>query len=143
MIRKDEAMAADWSPEKVSRLLPVQEALLEKGYSLLKKGGILAYSTCSLSVEEDEDQITAFLKRHPQAEEIKVKVPDTIITGKAGYHLIQVSMTAKAFTSLSSGKTRAVLMLPMRSNMRPVRFPVFMPSVTGRISSSFPGWSAN
>jgi 16S rRNA C967 or C1407 C5-methylase (RsmB/RsmF family) len=33
MIRKDEAMAADWSPEKVSRLLPVQEALLEKGYS--------------------------------------------------------------------------------------------------------------
>jgi 16S rRNA C967 or C1407 C5-methylase (RsmB/RsmF family) len=88
MIRKDEAMAADWSPEKVSRLLPVQEALLEKGYSLLKKGGILAYSTCSLSVEEDEDQITAFLKRHPQAEEIKIKVPDTIITGKAGYHLI-------------------------------------------------------
>jgi 16S rRNA C967 or C1407 C5-methylase (RsmB/RsmF family) len=90
MIRKDPKMAEDWSEEKVQRLLPIQERLLEKASALLKKGGILAYSTCSFSVEEDEDQIRAFLRRHPEMELLPVRTGKDILPGKdkLGYHLI-------------------------------------------------------
>lgn len=88
MIRKDPKMGKDWSSDKVSRLLPIQKDLLEKGYQLLKKDGILAYSTCSLSIEEDENQMEAFLKKHPDIEEIKVEVQQTVVKGSNGYHMI-------------------------------------------------------
>ena len=35
----------------------VQKKLIEKAYSLLKKGGALVYSTCSLEPEEDEEAV--------------------------------------------------------------------------------------
>ena len=88
MIRKEPKMKEDWSIEKVQRLLPIQANLLEKAYSLLKAGGILAYSTCSLSLEEDEEQIAMFLKAHPDMSEIKVKTRDGMREGKFGYHMV-------------------------------------------------------
>ncbi len=90
MIRKEEKMKEDWSEEKVKRLLPIQSSLLDKAYSLLKKGGVLAYSTCSLSIEEDECQIHDFLIRHPDMEPIKVKERKGMIKGKdaLGIHMI-------------------------------------------------------
>lgn len=89
MIRKDEKMLNDWSMDKVNRLLPIQQSLLNKAYQLVKKDGIICYSTCSLSIEEDENQIDEFLKKHNDVEEIKVQLKDTnIIPGKYGYHMI-------------------------------------------------------
>lgn len=90
MIRKNPAMLDDWSEEKVNRLLPLQEALLEKASSLLQKDGILAYSTCSLSSSEDEDQIERFLKRHPEFENVSLMPKATMIKGRhgLGIHLI-------------------------------------------------------
>lgn len=89
MIRKEPKMADDWSMEKVRRLLPVQENLLKKAYDLVKKNGIICYSTCSLSIEEDEDQVKKFLKEHPDMEEVKVALKDEgIIEGEFGYHMI-------------------------------------------------------
>lgn len=47
-----------------SELHSVQTALLEKAYSLLKKGGTLVYSTCTYDPKENESQITKFLEHH-------------------------------------------------------------------------------
>lgn len=55
MTRKDDKMADDWSVNKVEKLVPVQKKLISIAYKLLRKGGILSYSTCSYSKEEDED----------------------------------------------------------------------------------------
>ena len=88
MIRKERKMAEDWSSQKVLRLLPIQKALLEKAYALLAPGGILAYSTCSLSYEEDDAQVHAFLSAHPDMEEILVDVADSVVKKDHGYHLI-------------------------------------------------------
>lgn len=90
MIRKEEKMKEDWSFEKVERLLPIQENLLEKGYQLLKNGGVLAYSTCSLSVSEDEDQVKEFLKKHPDMEQIVIEEREGMKKGvdSIGYHMI-------------------------------------------------------
>lgn len=34
-------------------------------YSLVKPGGVLVYSTCSIDPEENEERVAAFLLRHP------------------------------------------------------------------------------
>ncbi len=90
MIRKDSKMKEDWSKEKVDRLLPIQDDLLEKAVSLTKEEGIIAYSTCSLSVEEDEERVAKILKKHPELEMIAVNVSSDILKGRKniGYHLV-------------------------------------------------------
>ncbi|WP_092483364.1 RsmB/NOP family class I SAM-dependent RNA methyltransferase [Candidatus Ichthyocystis hellenicum] len=43
-----------------------QGSILEKASSLVKRDGLLIYSTCSLWSEENEISITRFLHRHPE-----------------------------------------------------------------------------
>lgn len=90
MIRKEPKMAKDYSEEKVTRLLPIQENLLEKAYECTKKDGIIAYSTCSLSIKEDEEQVKSFMKRHPDVEMIPLSPKEGMVIGKEniGYHMI-------------------------------------------------------
>jgi 16S rRNA (cytosine967-C5)-methyltransferase len=49
----------------MAELLPKQLAILDDAGSLVRKGGRLVYATCSLLADENEDQVTAFLSRHP------------------------------------------------------------------------------
>jgi len=48
-----------------AKLHPLQDALLDAAAALLKPGGRLVYSTCSLEPDENETRIAAFLDRHP------------------------------------------------------------------------------
>ena len=45
---------------------PRQQAMLEEAARLLKPGGRLLYITCTTEPAENEDQINAFLARHPE-----------------------------------------------------------------------------
>lgn len=45
-----------------------QLQLLINGFRLLKVGGMLVYSTCSLTVAQNEDIVEQFLSAHPSAE---------------------------------------------------------------------------
>jgi 16S rRNA (cytosine967-C5)-methyltransferase len=45
---------------------PRQRAMLEEGARVLKPGGRLLYITCTTEPAENEDQINAFLARHPE-----------------------------------------------------------------------------
>ena len=49
----------------LAELVPKQAAILDQAASLVRMGGRLVYATCSLLSEENEDQVTAFLARHP------------------------------------------------------------------------------
>ena len=73
MFRKDENVKEDWSYEKVLSLLPVQDELLEVAYKLLKKGGVLSYSTCSFLEEEDEERVRKLIDNHPDMTPIDLK----------------------------------------------------------------------
>lgn len=54
-----------WSQRKLEALLETQRRLLDHAATLLAPGGILVYSTCSIEPEENEQQVAAFLERHP------------------------------------------------------------------------------
>jgi 16S rRNA (cytosine967-C5)-methyltransferase len=47
-------------------LVRIQRDLLESGARLVKEGGVLVYSTCSLEPEENEQVIRGFLSSHPE-----------------------------------------------------------------------------
>jgi 16S rRNA (cytosine967-C5)-methyltransferase len=53
------------SVNDMTGLLSKQAGILDQAASLVRKGGRLVYATCSLLAEENEDQVTAFLSRHP------------------------------------------------------------------------------
>ena len=61
MFRKDDKMIADWSINKVYKFAEIQKSLISIAYQMLKPGGTLSYSTCSYSIEEDEEVIEYLL----------------------------------------------------------------------------------
>ena len=53
---------------EITELVPLQRNILEIAYRLVKPGGRLVYATCSLLAEENENQVAAFMKDHPEFE---------------------------------------------------------------------------
>ncbi len=54
------------SQKDLARLAEIQLALLENAAKLLKPGGALVYSTCSIMPEENQEVIEKFLRVHPR-----------------------------------------------------------------------------
>ncbi|MGN1281972.1 MAG: 16S rRNA (cytosine(967)-C(5))-methyltransferase RsmB [Succinivibrio sp.] len=51
----------------IDSLVVTQKNILDNAFSLLKSGGILVYTTCSILKKENEEQVRAFLDRHKDA----------------------------------------------------------------------------
>ena len=64
MFRKDEVAITDWSYAKVIECQNIQREILRDGYNMLNNGGILVYSTCTFSKEENEDVINEFISEY-------------------------------------------------------------------------------
>lgn len=62
MFRKDPSAIKEWSLKKIEECAKIQKELLKNANIMLKDGGIIVYSTCTYSLEEDELQISDFLK---------------------------------------------------------------------------------
>ena len=65
MFRKNEEAVEQWSLENVKLCAGRQEEILECAYTMLMRGGILVYSTCTFAPEEDEEMMAHFLAKHP------------------------------------------------------------------------------
>ncbi len=68
MFRKDEKAKEEWSSEHVLSCANRQLHILNSAKSMLKAGGVLVYSTCTFSVEENEGVVTRFLEENPEFE---------------------------------------------------------------------------
>ena len=64
-----------WNPKSLPRLCRIQSGLLDHAYALLRPGGVLVYSTCSLEVDENEAVLDRFYRAHPDAIAERVTVP--------------------------------------------------------------------
>jgi 16S rRNA (cytosine967-C5)-methyltransferase len=69
VIRRHPDIKLRRQPGDLPRLVAAQERILNGLWPLLKPGGKLLYVTCSILPVENENQMTAFLKRHPEAAE--------------------------------------------------------------------------
>jgi len=62
MFRKNPQAIEEWSPDHVARCAIRQKEIIRQTLPMLKPDGLLAYSTCTFSLEENE-QIVAFILR--------------------------------------------------------------------------------
>jgi 16S rRNA (cytosine967-C5)-methyltransferase len=74
------------TPEDVQNITLLQEEILNALWPLLKKGGKLLYITCSIFKAENDEQITAFINKHNDANSI----PILANWGKATIHGRQI-----------------------------------------------------
>ncbi|MBE6623787.1 MAG: hypothetical protein E7621_06370 [Ruminococcaceae bacterium] len=65
MFRKSREALSEWSPENVSLCAQRQKEILDNLSSCVCDGGYLLYSTCTFSPEENEMNVSYFLKKHP------------------------------------------------------------------------------
>jgi 16S rRNA (cytosine967-C5)-methyltransferase len=75
---------AKWKKEFLDlvSLVTIQNGILENAATIVKPGGVLVYSTCTIEPEENLDLIKAFLGRHPEftIENASSFVPSSVVT---------------------------------------------------------------
>ncbi|ARA97209.1 MULTISPECIES: 16S rRNA (cytosine(967)-C(5))-methyltransferase RsmB [Geobacillus] len=67
--------------DDVAALVEIQQAILRAAAPLLKKGGTLVYSTCTIEREENEEAIARFLADHPDFsldDRLVERLPDAV-----------------------------------------------------------------
>lgn len=63
-----------WSWEKVARLVRIQKRLILSAYDSLSPGGVLCYSTCTITPQENEGIIDYLLRERPGATPVGFEV---------------------------------------------------------------------
>lgn len=64
MFRREPGMVKDWLNKGPDYYAPLQKEILEWAYQMLKPGGKMVYSTCTFSVEENEEVVNWLLTEH-------------------------------------------------------------------------------
>ena len=74
-----------WDDTNMNELIDLQKRLIESGFRLLKRGGIMVYSTCSLSSKQNEQVVHWLLDKY-----------------KDTAYIIPVSFSAESYDNTSS-----------------------------------------
>jgi 16S rRNA (cytosine967-C5)-methyltransferase len=82
--------SAKWrlGPKSIEKMASIQWQMINICAEKVKSGGFLTYSTCSITVEENELIIERFLKEHPEFSLAEVK-PQIGLPGLHGLSLCQ------------------------------------------------------
>lgn len=95
----------DWSPKKVKELSQRQKFILRSAISCTKPGGVIVYSTCTLSPEENEEVIDWILEKEAGKLEVEtIDLPNLPthpgLTEFGGKHLdLQIQKTVRIYPS--------------------------------------------
>jgi len=78
-------------PENLDELIVLQRKLIDHAWTLLKAGGELTYSTCTINRNENERQVQYLLKQFPSAELLEERTLfDEMGTGYAGFYFAKI-----------------------------------------------------
>ncbi len=78
------------TPAAIAEMVPVQSMILAAGAAALRPGGVLVYSTCTISSNENERLIAAFLDSHAEftLDDVVVTLPHRDHT--AGFYIARL-----------------------------------------------------
>lgn len=65
MFRKEPEVIQSWNEERPEYFARIQKDIVDQAVKMLKPGGMMLYSTCTFSKEENEGTISGLLERHP------------------------------------------------------------------------------
>lgn len=82
MFRKDPDVIRSWSPDRVEYFAKQQRSILKSAVALLRPGGMLLYSTCTFSPQEDEGSISWLLEEYPDMELVPLERPEGFSQGR-------------------------------------------------------------
>ncbi len=96
-------------PDDLTTLAALQQKLLSNAARLVKPGGVLVYSTCTIEPEENSDLIENFLREHPEfrIDDARSYVPTAVVTQRGwietypGIHGIDGSFAVRLIRSQS------------------------------------------
>ncbi len=66
IIRKKPDIKYNQSEASFAELVKLQQQILDTVHSYVKAGGTLCYSTCTINKDENDNQVKAFLAKHPE-----------------------------------------------------------------------------
>ncbi|WP_405729399.1 RsmF rRNA methyltransferase first C-terminal domain-containing protein [Anaerotignum sp.] len=81
MFRKEPDMVKSWDAKMLEFCQTEQAKILEACAPMLKAGGMLLYSTCTFSPEENEKSIGDFLENHPEFELVPIEKRNGFVAG--------------------------------------------------------------
>ncbi len=83
---------AKWSLTKkfIDELIKTQAQILDEYAPMLKKQGLLVYSTCSILPIENQQQVQAFLQRHKEFELLEEKTVSPAQSGYDGFYMAKM-----------------------------------------------------
>ena len=83
----------NFSLQKLNRLLTIQQDILQASASLLKQGGTLIYSTCSIEEEENRSQVNTFIQENQEFTLVDERLLIPNKTHDGGYSALLVKST--------------------------------------------------
>ena len=73
-LRKDRSILYRWKKGLIKRMSHLQKAMIISAFRTLKKGGVMVYSTCTFSPEENEEVVDHLLKEEEGVEIMKIDI---------------------------------------------------------------------
>ena len=130
-VRKDKHAMKNWSQSAINEISTTQKELINSAFNALKPGGILVYSTCTLSHEENQDVLHYLKNEYPD----KVKFlklnklfidADKAITEDGFLHIWPQIYDSEGFFIAALQKTANSA--TENNNKRPAKLPFIEPS---------------
>ena len=120
MFRKYDVAGEEWKPELVPMCAARQKEILSHAAKTVKAGGFLIYSTCTFSVEENEENIDTFLEEHPDFFVCEVKEAVKAITAdgiafKGAKHPESLKKARRFYPHIHPGEGQFMCLLQKKS----------------------------
>ncbi|XP_070709176.1 tRNA (cytosine(72)-C(5))-methyltransferase NSUN6 isoform X1 [Pempheris klunzingeri] len=116
-------MASNWSLKEICSYQPLQRKLFHAAVRLLKKGGVLVYSTCTVTLAENEEQVAWALDTFPCLT-LQPQEPHIGAEGMLGAGLSpeQLRLLQRFSPELSWDQTETAAPLPCRADRDTIGF---------------------
>ena len=141
MFRKNSLAIDEWSEDNVRLCKARQLDILDSAVKMLRSGGRIVYSTCTFSMQENEEVIDEFLDKYPEFEVVPSKY--NFCKGYAienGKHNAMLRLTNRIFPHKFDGEGHFFAILQHKGENENVRYSLQQPKISQSQVKIFGEW---